>query len=163
MSKAALRRVTLVLFASLVFGGANAVAQQESSPPTDNDLMAGYCLGVVRTNMARIASQPTGPGFSASDKTTAYSAANESYRHIVSYLFARGYVYGTQSPQPIMMAEARGTGDQNACWRHVSDPRVLDTCSKTVNDPGALFECINDTKECGRANRCAAFVESLPM
>ena len=108
--------------------GLLATAARAQQPPTDTDLKAAYCIGVLQQELAQMP-----PGIPAS----AVQGQQEQIRHLQAYVIPR-----TQYIDPLGLAVARTRGQNDA--KVLTDPD-MQACSlpcATQPNADALRQCV---------------------
>jgi hypothetical protein len=130
-----------------------ADAQPMPDVATDQELFAGYCLGVAIQSKAH--ELKTG---NASFDASITRADDEFIEHFREYLEARGLFSGTRSTAAITgIVLARKRGEQDAL---ICDARIA-VCAKKCYVPGAPYDdkCQNECDElepsCISTRRCS--------
>jgi hypothetical protein len=146
-------KVVALLFALLC---GNAAAQ---NVPTDNELFAAYCLGVVRTWEVELKCRPGDALCEGSDSVRQAGLDNaERSRRLSQYLMSKGYGSGTRGMTAgaagLAAAEA-GKRDANSCEPWVA----LERCAGVCFDQARSTQCTtcleaNQSEICRRAYRC---------
>ena len=147
----------LTLFSLIM---AQAVAQQIPEVATDQELLAGYCLGVAVQLKAR--SLQTGN----SSLDAAIRHGNDEFiSHFHAYLQALGIFSGARgmvAVSGILTARKRGEQDELNC------DATRGVCVKRCYRPGDSFgddcvkACVNADHFCVSTQRCSRF-EALPF
>jgi hypothetical protein len=158
-----MKRAQIVLTAALLFLAVDALAQDSQTGPTDNDLKAGYCFDVLRkeADMSCLVARKLAnfPDVQRLEQQICNEKRKEQTR-VEDYLAARGYLYGPQNPDAIIIAGNRGVADFNECkqvtersgsWASACSARCsglkgdsFQTCAKSCPTPDM----------CRRIQRC---------
>jgi hypothetical protein len=158
-----MKRAQIVLTATLLLLAVDALAQDSQTGPTDNDLKAGYCFDVLRKEADLFCLSARKLAEHPDLQKTQQQSCNEKRQgqnRVEDYLAARGYLYGPQNPDAIIIAGNRGVADLNECeqvskgpgsWVNVCLARCaglkgdsFQTCAKSCPTPDA----------CRRIQRC---------
>lgn len=142
--------------------GSQAVAQPMPDIATDQELLAGYCLGVGMKSKAH----QLKAGDASLDAAIA-RAEDEYIEHFREYLGARGLFNGSRSTAAIngiLLARKRGERDALIC-----DARTAVCINKcdVPPDRDRLIECINECymldQSCISTSRCNSARRALPF
>jgi hypothetical protein len=144
--------VTLTLLANL-FGCGGGHAQDNG--PTDTDLRAGYCLGLLNA-LPDPCKIPTA-GFPALTYTVKQwcQKQQDAITRLSAYLEARGYQHGPKEPTGVLVAETRGSTDVRDCMADTTaeDRACLLKCTD-LNTAEACMAACPTPEACKRQERC---------
>lgn len=155
--------VSAILFTVLVLEPAIRVFAQEG--PTDFDLKAGYCLNILQSEITNFQICQRVPSFPDLDKEREASCLEHqnNVQRLKDYLGARGYLFGTRDPTPVMIAGSRGDADLKDCIEFAKHPTpessaCMNRCMKKLaqsKDPSNDKDFVPCANSCPTASSCA--------
>jgi hypothetical protein len=147
--------VALTLLA-ILFGYPGGHAQDNG--PTDTDLRAGYCLGLLQSLIPLACQIPTGlPPASSDILKQGCQKQRNNYKRLSAYLEARGYLFGPKDPTVVLVAENRGITDSKNCEaeRTPEEDACLMQCPTTdTNSFTACVDACPAPESCARQKQC---------
>jgi hypothetical protein len=153
--------VAALVFTSL---GAPVFAQENQTAPTDADLRAGYCLGVILGKLHNsqaceiaVASSKSNSEADVKLRESAKQVCNEEQsdlNRLKDYLTARGYLLGESDPFPILVAKRRGDEDFSACTNEAISNTETKACLDRCQAVGATADIMACSKTCPLPDAC---------